>query len=105
MLKQVPASACFTITSYITSHIQKQKLLQTPPITPAPVKKMLNYFAVAVFALMEVRLQVTGIPVVFVSALEGKGRLAVMRQVVDTYEKWCSRLPTARLNRWLRKVC
>ncbi|KAL6552294.1 hypothetical protein OROHE_007658 [Orobanche hederae] len=48
--------------------------------------------------------QVTGIPVVFVSALEGIGRLSVMRQVVDTYEKWCRRLPTARLNRWLRKV-
>ncbi|XP_051147230.1 uncharacterized protein LOC127262544 [Andrographis paniculata] len=48
--------------------------------------------------------QVTGIPVVFVSALEGKGRLSVMRQVIDTYEKWCLRLPTARLNRWLRKV-
>ncbi|KAG9140439.1 hypothetical protein Leryth_024018 [Lithospermum erythrorhizon] len=48
--------------------------------------------------------QVTGIPVVFVSALEGKGRIAVMRQIVETYEKWCMRLPTARLNRWLRKV-
>ncbi|XP_057799688.1 uncharacterized protein LOC131015339 [Salvia miltiorrhiza] len=48
--------------------------------------------------------QVTGLPVVFVSALEGRGRMAVMRQVVDTYEKWCCRLPTSRLNRWLRKV-
>ncbi|KAK2993642.1 hypothetical protein RJ640_019282, partial [Escallonia rubra] len=48
--------------------------------------------------------QVTGIPVVFVSALEGKGRTAVMRQVIDTYETWCLRLSTARLNRWLRKV-
>ncbi|XP_022895621.1 uncharacterized protein LOC111409803 isoform X3 [Olea europaea var. sylvestris] len=48
--------------------------------------------------------QVSGIPVVFVSALEGKGRIAVMREVVETYEKWCLRLPTARLNRWLRKV-
>ncbi|XP_071936035.1 uncharacterized protein [Coffea arabica] len=48
--------------------------------------------------------QVTGIPVVFVSALEGKGRIAAMRQIVDTYEKWRSRLSTARLNRWLRKV-
>ncbi|KAL5786879.1 hypothetical protein ACOSP7_003828 [Xanthoceras sorbifolium] len=48
--------------------------------------------------------QVTGIPVVFVSALEGRGRIAVMRQVIDTYKKWCLRLPTARLNRWLRKV-
>lgn len=27
-----------------------------------------------------------------------------MHQVIDTYEKWCSRLSTARLNRWLRKV-
>lgn len=48
--------------------------------------------------------QVTGIPVVFVSALEGKSQIAVMHQVVETYEKWCLRLPTARLNRWLRKV-
>eukprot|EP00262_Sarcandra_glabra_P000948 TRINITY_DN1097_c1_g1_i1.p1 TRINITY_DN1097_c1_g1~~TRINITY_DN1097_c1_g1_i1.p1 ORF type:complete len:660 (-),score=131.60 TRINITY_DN1097_c1_g1_i1:159-2138(-) len=48
--------------------------------------------------------QITGIPVVFVSALEGKGRIPVMRQVVDTYQKWCLRLPTARLNRWMRKV-
>ncbi|KAK9109743.1 hypothetical protein Sjap_017803 [Stephania japonica] len=48
--------------------------------------------------------QVTGIPVVFVSALEGKGRIAVMHKVVETYEKWCLRLSTARLNRWLRKV-
>ncbi|KAL2932641.1 GTPase Der [Bienertia sinuspersici] len=48
--------------------------------------------------------QVTGIPVLFVSALEGRGRIAVMRQVIDTYEKWCLRLSTSRLNRWLRKV-
>ena len=48
--------------------------------------------------------QVTGIPVVFISALEGRGRISVMRQVIDTYEKWCLRLSTARLNRWLRKV-
>ncbi|OMO65634.1 hypothetical protein COLO4_31096 [Corchorus olitorius] len=48
--------------------------------------------------------QVTGIPVVFISALEGRGRTAVMHQVIDTYEKWCLRLSTARLNRWLGKV-
>uniref|UniRef100_A0A7C8YKQ3 GTPase Der C-terminal KH-domain-like domain-containing protein n=2 Tax=Opuntia streptacantha TaxID=393608 RepID=A0A7C8YKQ3_OPUST len=48
--------------------------------------------------------QVTGIPVVFVSALEGRGRIAVTRQVIETYEKWCLRLSTAGLNRWLRKV-
>lgn len=48
--------------------------------------------------------QVSGIPVVFISALEGRGRTNVLHQVTDTYEKWCSRLPTARLNRWLCKV-
>ncbi|KAL5555363.1 hypothetical protein UlMin_037599 [Ulmus minor] len=48
--------------------------------------------------------QVTGIPVVFTAAVEGRGRTAVMSQVIDTYEKWCLRLSTARLNRWLRKV-
>ncbi|CAJ1941607.1 unnamed protein product [Sphenostylis stenocarpa] len=48
--------------------------------------------------------QVTGIPVVFISALEGRGRTTVLNQVIDTYEKWCSRLPTARLNRWLQKA-
>ncbi|CAA6665959.1 unnamed protein product [Spirodela intermedia] len=48
--------------------------------------------------------QVTGVPVVFVSALEGEGRIPLLDQIVDTYEKWCLRLPTARLNRWLRKV-
>ncbi|PKU75408.1 uncharacterized protein LOC110105933 [Dendrobium catenatum] len=48
--------------------------------------------------------QITGIPVLFISALEGRGRIEVMRQVVDVYQKWCSRLSTARLNRWLRKV-
>ncbi|MED6161728.1 hypothetical protein PIB30_063466 [Stylosanthes scabra] len=47
---------------------------------------------------------ITGIPVVFISALEGRGRTAVLHRVIDTYEKWCSRLPTARLNRWLQKV-
>ncbi|PWA87476.1 GTP binding protein [Artemisia annua] len=48
--------------------------------------------------------QVTGIPIVFVSALEGKGRIDVMHHVVETYKKWCLRLSTARLNRWLLKV-
>ncbi|XWS20195.1 hypothetical protein CRYUN_Cryun31cG0079000 [Craigia yunnanensis] len=48
--------------------------------------------------------QVTGIPVVFISAIEGRGRAVVMSQVIDTYEKWCLRLSTARLNRWLLKV-
>ncbi|KAL9672060.1 hypothetical protein QQ045_028308 [Rhodiola kirilowii] len=48
--------------------------------------------------------QVTGIPVVFISAREGSDRESVMHQVVNSYEKWCLRLSTARLNRWLLKV-
>ncbi|MBA0742828.1 hypothetical protein Gogos_015844 [Gossypium gossypioides] len=48
--------------------------------------------------------QITGIPVLFISAIDGRGRAAVMSQVIDAYEKWCLRLSTARLNRWLRKV-
>lgn len=48
--------------------------------------------------------QVTGIPIVFISALEGKGRAAVMKKIIESYDKWCSKIPTAQLNRWLRKV-
>uniref|UniRef100_A0A1J3HSR7 GTPase Der n=1 Tax=Noccaea caerulescens TaxID=107243 RepID=A0A1J3HSR7_NOCCA len=48
--------------------------------------------------------QITGIPVVFISALEGRGRLQVMTEVIDSYKRWCSRLSTGRLNRWLIKV-
>lgn len=48
--------------------------------------------------------QVEGIPIVFVSAIEGKGRAAIMRKVFESYERWNARLPTARLNNWLQKV-
>lgn len=48
--------------------------------------------------------QVTGVPIIFVSALEGRGRASIMRHVNESYRKWCARLPTAKLNRWLRKV-
>lgn len=54
--------------------------------------------------LLLLQKQITGIPVVFISAMEGKGRMEVMREVVETYERWCMRLSTARLNRWLCKV-
>ncbi|KAJ7559946.1 hypothetical protein O6H91_04G107900 [Diphasiastrum complanatum] len=48
--------------------------------------------------------QVDGVPLVFVSALKGRGRSAIMNRVFESYEKWCTRLPTAQLNRWLAKV-
>jgi predicted GTPase len=44
------------------------------------------------------------VPVVFVSALEGKGRGALMHNVNESHRRWCARLCTARLNRWLAKV-
>lgn len=68
---------------------------------PSRVKFQVSVICIHIYHLIY---QVTGIPVVFVSALEGRGRVAVMHQLIDTYEKWCLRLPTARLNRWLRKV-
>lgn len=48
--------------------------------------------------------QVEGIPIIFVSALEGKGRAAIMRKVFESYRRWNVRLPTAKLNNWLQKV-
>uniref|UniRef100_M4EK63 G domain-containing protein n=1 Tax=Brassica campestris TaxID=3711 RepID=M4EK63_BRACM len=36
--------------------------------------------------------QITGIPVVFTSALEGRERLQVMNEVNGKYTRWCSRL-------------
>lgn len=57
-----------------------------------------------IMVIFGVVLQITGIPAVFISALEGRGRLEVMKEVIDTYKRWCSRLSTGRLNRWLIKV-
>ncbi|KAJ7946507.1 GTPase Der [Quillaja saponaria] len=70
-------------------------------------KKSLSYEKVMDAVNQEIQTiipQVTGIPVVYISALEGRGRMSVLHQVINTYEKWCLRLPTARLNRWLHKV-
>ncbi|KAF2317311.1 hypothetical protein GH714_020021 [Hevea brasiliensis] len=74
------------------------------PSSLSIVQSRKNLMRAHVVALVLDAEEVSGIPVVFISALEGRGRIAVMRQVIDTYEKWCLRLPTARLNRWLRKV-
>ncbi|CAM6101419.1 unnamed protein product [Calypogeia fissa] len=48
--------------------------------------------------------QVSGVPVVFTSALEKKGSAVFMQNVFECYEKWNARYSTAQLNRWLRKV-
>ncbi|GBG68409.1 hypothetical protein CBR_g2954 [Chara braunii] len=47
---------------------------------------------------------VSGVPVMFLSAINGHGVADLMPQVSNVYAKWCTRLSTARLNRWLLKV-
>ena len=44
--------------------------------------------------------QVKGVPLVAVSGLTGEGLDRLMQAVVDAYEVWNKRVPTAALNRW-----
>jgi GTPase len=44
--------------------------------------------------------QMTGVPLVAVSALTGEGLDRLMRAVVDAYAVWNKRVPTSALNRW-----
>ncbi|XP_037404971.1 GTPase Der-like isoform X2 [Triticum dicoccoides] len=74
------------------------------PSSLSVVQSRKNLMRAHIVALVLDAEKVTGIPVVFVSAMEGRGRVAVMHHVIETYEKWCFRLSTSRLNRWLRKV-
>ncbi|XP_002976821.2 uncharacterized protein LOC9649939 [Selaginella moellendorffii] len=48
--------------------------------------------------------QVLGVPIIFVSALKGRGRSTIMKLAFEAYDKWCTRVSTPRLNRWLHKV-
>ena len=48
--------------------------------------------------------QTRGIPVVTLSALDGKGVDKLMQAVTAAYEVWNKRVPTAALNRWLEEV-
>jgi len=45
--------------------------------------------------------QVRGVPVVTISALEGRNLDKLMDAVVRTYDTWNRRVPTAKLNEWL----
>jgi GTP-binding protein len=45
--------------------------------------------------------QVRGAPVVPLSGLSGQGIDPLMRAVVEVYEVWNRRIPTAKLNQWL----
>ncbi len=45
--------------------------------------------------------QIRGLRVVTLSALTGKGLDRLLPAVVDAYDTWTTRIPTAQLNRWL----
>jgi GTPase len=48
--------------------------------------------------------QVKDVPVVGFSALNGRGVERLMPRVFETYDIWNKRVPTPRLNRWLREM-
>jgi len=45
--------------------------------------------------------QVRGVPVVTISALEGRNLEKLLRTVIRIYDVWNRRVPTAKLNEWL----
>jgi GTP-binding protein len=45
--------------------------------------------------------QVSGVPIVTISALKGEGLDRLMQAVISIYEKWNMRVTTGQLNRWL----
>ncbi len=48
--------------------------------------------------------QVKGVPIVGLSALTGRGVERLMPAVFETYALWNKRVPTPKLNRWLREM-
>src|SRR5262249_59239233 len=48
--------------------------------------------------------QVKDVPVVGFSALSGRGVERLMPKVFEIYDIWNKRVPTPRLNRWLREM-
>ena len=48
--------------------------------------------------------QVKGVPTVTLSALTGKGLDRLMKAVIEIYDLWNRRIPTAQLNRWLAEM-
>lgn len=48
--------------------------------------------------------QIKDVPIVTVSALNGKNIDGVLQRALKTYQIWNRRVPTGRLNRWLAKM-
>jgi len=45
-----------------------------------------------------------GVPVIPISAATGKNVGKILPTVINTYDRWRSRIPTAKLNQWLEKA-
>jgi len=48
--------------------------------------------------------QVRGVPWIPISAARGTNLTKLLDAVLDTYDRWNTRVPTARLNRWLEAM-
>ncbi len=54
--------------------------------------------------LAEAMAQAKGVPVVTLSALDGRGVETLMPAVFEVFDCWNARVPTGKLNRWLERV-
>ena len=48
--------------------------------------------------------QVKGLPVVYISAKTGMGKNLLMKEVFEIYDTWNKRVPTSKLNDWLKRM-
>lgn len=48
--------------------------------------------------------EVSGVPLLGMSALTGAGAGALLPTAVELYDLWNRRVPTSRLNRWIEQV-
>jgi GTP-binding protein len=71
--------------------VNKWDLIEDKPKTLASLKE----------ALTRLLPQMRGVPMVTMSALDGRGVARLRDAVMDAHRVWNIRIPTARLNRWL----
>jgi GTPase len=78
--------------------VNKTDLLEGERSTASKAWRKLNDRLEASFA------QVKDVPIVGFSALTGRGVERLMPKVMETYDIWNKRIPTPKLNRWLREM-
>src|SRR5258708_18615059 len=78
--------------------VHQADLLADHPREAAPQWRKLSDRLEASFA------QVKDVPIVGFSALNGRGVERLMPKVFETYDIWNKRVPTPKLNRWLREM-